>query len=286
MAHGAQYRLPAACAAPPRHALRLRAEVVLKEPAHEEKNVRTFFRHGSSRSHGRGLLILEVPPRRRRQPPVRDRRASGPTPREPSSSGPVPCPKHWPRSSSMSSTPSHSNLKVKLTLTSINDDTTSLATSIRAGDPPDVDGLNDIDMPTFTRNGSFLNLTKDDRRAAVRERAQPRSRGPGHLQRPGVRGPVLGRPLRALVQQEPVRAGRPESGRPADQLRADPVRRAEDQQAGATASTASRSPATARAASASPSSRASGPPHSYLTTGAIGSQTATITGNTRLDAGA
>ena len=46
---------------------------------------------------------------------------------------------------------SHSNLKVKLTLTSINDDTASLATSIRAGDPPDVDGLNDIDMPTFTR---------------------------------------------------------------------------------------------------------------------------------------
>src|ERR1700733_5183697 len=34
----------------------------------------------------------------------------------------------------------HSNLKVKLTLTSINDDTTSLATSIRAGDPPDVGG--------------------------------------------------------------------------------------------------------------------------------------------------
>jgi hypothetical protein len=30
----------------------------LKEPAHEEKNVRTF-RHGSSRSRRRGLLILE-----------------------------------------------------------------------------------------------------------------------------------------------------------------------------------------------------------------------------------
>src|ERR1700704_1129538 len=48
----------------------------------------------------------------------------------------------------------HKNLQVKLTLTSINDDVTSLATSIRAGDPPDVVGLNDIDVPSFTRNGS------------------------------------------------------------------------------------------------------------------------------------
>jgi multiple sugar transport system substrate-binding protein len=54
----------------------------------------------------------------------------------------------------------HNNLQVKLTLTSINDDTTSLATSIRAGDPPDVVGLNDIDVPTFTREGAFMNLTK------------------------------------------------------------------------------------------------------------------------------
>jgi multiple sugar transport system substrate-binding protein len=54
----------------------------------------------------------------------------------------------------------HKNLQVKLTLTSINDDTTSLATSIRAGDPPDVVGLNDIDVPTFTREGAFMNLTK------------------------------------------------------------------------------------------------------------------------------
>ena len=55
----------------------------------------------------------------------------------------------------------HKNLQVKLTLTSINDDTTSLATSIRAGDPPDVVGLNDIDMPAFTSTGSFLNLTSE-----------------------------------------------------------------------------------------------------------------------------
>src|SRR5580693_4053016 len=70
----------------------------------------------------------------------------------------------------------HSNLKVKLTLTSINDDTTSLATSIRAGDPPDVDGLNDIDVPTFTRTNSFLNLTK-----AIAKLPFARSLSPGHL---------------------------------------------------------------------------------------------------------
>jgi multiple sugar transport system substrate-binding protein len=70
----------------------------------------------------------------------------------------------------------HSKLKVKLTLTSINDDTTSLATSIRAGDPPDVDGLNDIDMPTFTRNGSFLNLTK-----AIAKLPFVSSLSPGHM---------------------------------------------------------------------------------------------------------
>src|ERR1700729_3963408 len=54
----------------------------------------------------------------------------------------------------------HKNLQVKLTLTSINDDVTSLATSIRAGAPPDVDGLNDIDVPTFTREGAFTDLTQ------------------------------------------------------------------------------------------------------------------------------
>jgi multiple sugar transport system substrate-binding protein len=53
----------------------------------------------------------------------------------------------------------HKNLQVKLTLTSINDDVTSLATSIRAGDPPDVVGLNDIDVPTFTSEGAMMNLT-------------------------------------------------------------------------------------------------------------------------------
>jgi multiple sugar transport system substrate-binding protein len=54
----------------------------------------------------------------------------------------------------------HKNLQVNLRLTSINDDVTSLATSIRAGDPPDVVGLNDIDVPTFTRENAFMDLTQ------------------------------------------------------------------------------------------------------------------------------
>jgi multiple sugar transport system substrate-binding protein len=70
----------------------------------------------------------------------------------------------------------HGNLKVKLTLTSINDDVTSLATSIRAGDPPDVVGLNDIDMPTFTRNGSFLDLTTQINKLPYKSALSP-----GHL---------------------------------------------------------------------------------------------------------
>jgi multiple sugar transport system substrate-binding protein len=70
----------------------------------------------------------------------------------------------------------HKNLQVKLTLTSINDDVTSLATSIRAGDPPDVVGLNDIDVPAFTRNGSFFDLTADINKLPYKSALSP-----GHM---------------------------------------------------------------------------------------------------------
>jgi multiple sugar transport system substrate-binding protein len=83
----------------------------------------------------------------------------------------------------------HSGLTVKLTLTSINDDTTTLATSIRAGDPPDVVGLNDIDMPTFTRNGSFMNLTK-----AIAALPFAKSLSPGHLGLATYQGQEYGLP--------------------------------------------------------------------------------------------
>jgi multiple sugar transport system substrate-binding protein len=83
----------------------------------------------------------------------------------------------------------HSNLQVKLTLTSINDDVTSLATSVRAGDPPDVVGLNDIDMPTFTRNGSFTDLT-----AQINKLPYKSALSPGHVGLATYNGKVYGVP--------------------------------------------------------------------------------------------
>jgi multiple sugar transport system substrate-binding protein len=83
----------------------------------------------------------------------------------------------------------HKNLQVKLTLTSINDDVTSLATSIRAGNPPDVVGLNDIDMPTFTRNGSFLDLTADINKLPYKSDLSP-----GHMGLATYNGKLYGVP--------------------------------------------------------------------------------------------
>jgi len=54
----------------------------------------------------------------------------------------------------------HPNLKVTVTQTCPNCDTSTLATAIRAGHPPDVVGLNDIDVPEFSSEGALLNLTK------------------------------------------------------------------------------------------------------------------------------
>ena len=54
----------------------------------------------------------------------------------------------------------HKKLKVVLHLTPPNDDTSQLATAIRAGDPPDVVGLNDIDVPTFSHENALLDITK------------------------------------------------------------------------------------------------------------------------------
>jgi multiple sugar transport system substrate-binding protein len=84
----------------------------------------------------------------------------------------------------------HKNLQVKLTLTSINDDVTSLATSIRAGDPPDLVGLNDIDVPTFTRNGSFMDLT-----SAISKLPFKSALSPGHMGLATYQGREYGVPM-------------------------------------------------------------------------------------------
>ena len=153
----------------------------------------------------------------------------------------------------------HPNLKVKLTLTSINDDTTTLATSIRAGDPPDVVGLNDIDMPTFTRNGSFLNLTK-----AIAKLPYAASLSPGHVGLGAYQGQEYGVPYWADLsvlwynKQLFSRAGLDPNSPPASYAQilsdAQAINKLGNGIHGFTFA------ATARAASGSPSSRASGPP--------------------------
>jgi multiple sugar transport system substrate-binding protein len=54
----------------------------------------------------------------------------------------------------------HPGLKVKIVQTTPNDDTSTLATAIRAHHPPDLVGLNDIDVPEFTSEGALFNITK------------------------------------------------------------------------------------------------------------------------------
>jgi multiple sugar transport system substrate-binding protein len=54
----------------------------------------------------------------------------------------------------------HPNLKVVLSQTSPNQDTSKLATAIRAHAVPDVVGLNDIDVPEFSREGVLMDITQ------------------------------------------------------------------------------------------------------------------------------
>jgi multiple sugar transport system substrate-binding protein len=70
----------------------------------------------------------------------------------------------------------HKNLKVVITQTQPNQAVAKLATAIRAGSPPDVIGLNDINMPVFTRNGSFMDLTSE-----IAKLPYKASLSPGHM---------------------------------------------------------------------------------------------------------
>ncbi len=84
----------------------------------------------------------------------------------------------------------HKNLKVVLHLTPPNDDTSQLATAIRAGSPPDVVGLNDIDVPTFSHENALMNITK-----YVNALPYKNALSPGHLAPGDHREPVLRRPV-------------------------------------------------------------------------------------------
>jgi multiple sugar transport system substrate-binding protein len=70
----------------------------------------------------------------------------------------------------------HPGLTVKIVQTSPNNDTSTLATAIRAGNPPDLVGLNDIDVPEFTSEHVLMNLTP-----YIKALPEYASLSPGHL---------------------------------------------------------------------------------------------------------
>jgi multiple sugar transport system substrate-binding protein len=70
----------------------------------------------------------------------------------------------------------HKNLKVVLHLTQPNEATTELGTAIRAGSVPDLVGLNDINVPTFTHENALMNLTTQ-----VNALPYKNSLSPGHM---------------------------------------------------------------------------------------------------------
>jgi multiple sugar transport system substrate-binding protein len=86
----------------------------------------------------------------------------------------------------------HKNLKIVLHLTPPNDDTSQLATAIRAGDPPDLVGLNDIDVPTFSHEHALMNLTK-----YIDALPYKSSLSPGHLALATINGQYYGLPYLA-----------------------------------------------------------------------------------------
>jgi multiple sugar transport system substrate-binding protein len=86
----------------------------------------------------------------------------------------------------------HKNLKVVLHLTPPNDDTSQLATAIRAGSVPDVVGLNDIDVPTFSHENALMNITK-----YVNALPYKSSLSPGHLKLATIGSQYFGVPYLA-----------------------------------------------------------------------------------------
>src|SRR6516164_8535912 len=87
---------------------------------------------------------------------------------------------------------SHKNLKVVLHLTPPNYDTSQLATAIRAGSVPDVVGLNDIDVPTFSHEHALMDITK-----YVNALPYKTALSPGHLKLATINGHYYGLPYLA-----------------------------------------------------------------------------------------
>jgi multiple sugar transport system substrate-binding protein len=86
----------------------------------------------------------------------------------------------------------HKNLKVVLHLTQPNEATTELGTAIRAGDVPDLVGLNDINVPLFMHENALMNLTQ-----YVDALPYKASLSPGHLKLSTDNGQYYGVPYLA-----------------------------------------------------------------------------------------
>jgi len=86
----------------------------------------------------------------------------------------------------------HKNLKVVLHLTQPNEATTELGTAIRAGDVPDLVGLNDINVPLFMHENALMNLTP-----YVNALSYKSSLSPGHLTLSTQSGQYYGVPFLA-----------------------------------------------------------------------------------------
>ena len=123
---------------------------------------------------------------------------------------------------------SHPGLKVVLSQTSPNQDTSKLATAIRAHAVPDVVGLNDIDVPQFSRLNALTDITKQ-----VDALAYKKSLSPGHLALAGYNGKYYGVPylgdLSVLWYNKSLftQAGL-DPNKPPTTFAADPGRRDED----------------------------------------------------------
>ena len=103
----------------------------------------------------------------------------------------------------------HKNLKVVLTPVQDTQYVTKLATAIRAGSPPDLVGIDDINSQLFIYHNVFTDLTPLVNALPEKNQAQPRRAEPDHREWPLLRHPLRRRHVGALVQQDAFPAGRP-----------------------------------------------------------------------------
>lgn len=88
----------------------------------------------------------------------------------------------------------HPHLKVVVSAIQEGQAVTKLATALRAGEPPDLIGLNNVNMPIFTRRHQFVDLTR-----RIAELPYHKSLSKGHLRLATYRGRRYGVPYLADV---------------------------------------------------------------------------------------